>query len=132
MAWTNVFDIGDCEIVAYRDGVLIAPADYAAEGITSLVESSGVVTLVTDAAGSSAGLSIDVVPSFDPAAAPVRVSSVSMDGSGYGPILATLDGGETESVALSVGDPTYTPDPAVFASYAAGWASAGVQMEGLA
>lgn len=123
MAWTNVFDIGACTVEVSVYGTLIAPANYAANGIT--VTTTGGVVNVSKAALD--GVLAAVRPSYDTLSRAVRVRAMSEDDPGV--LLQEAQRRRlttTNLIALSGLGP-FTPDPAEFPSPAA-WDTAGVQM----
>lgn len=73
MTWTNAFAIGDCAIEVYNFGALIAEADYPLYGVEVSVDAAGLVTLTGP---DGADLEVRVVPAFDTASRPVRVTEV--------------------------------------------------------
>lgn len=83
MAWTNVFDIGDCTLTVHKDGSAEAMTEQEMTdaGVGLSVDSVGLVTLTAPAMGSSGGgYEVRVTPQFETAAQAVRITEAYDDG----------------------------------------------------
>ncbi len=80
MAWTNVFDIGDCTLTVLKDGVEMTAGDMTAGGVSVAADAAGLVTLTAPAISSGGGsYEVRVTPAFDPEGAAVRLTAMAQD-----------------------------------------------------
>lgn len=129
MAWTNIFALGDCSVRIYHimTDAWLTEADWITHGITVEVAADGAVT-VERFESSLAGYVVMVVPAFDTAGDPVRVSGFSSTSAlnlagTFSEVPVPIDYQE-----LSGALDAWTPDP-VDALEPAAWYGAGVAME---
>ena len=131
--WVNAFTQGACEIEVYRDGSLIAPANYAANNIASVQEVGGRV-VVTSATGQQAPrIDVRVRPLYATSGMDVRVRDVQLTINGsfdYGPVdsaAAWKEAGPPSLAPFSMsGHPIAGATPETSTFSAVDWVSAGV------
>lgn len=135
MAWTNVFDRGDCEIQLYRwpdnTPILVPESEWAGLGVTiSVVD--GVVTVTAN--DLNVLLSVYVKPNFETNSSPVRITSLTADfGAGSGDIrfnaYRDVDAAGQDpnaAIGLSSSNPV-EPDPATYPGKP--WQVAGIEFQ---